>query len=140
MTYLELITALAAAERNHGIGALEPLSRAILHAIAAAAGAGGRMRMKDLDKLASFPTAQAHVQKLCDGGWIEKFTDPDDRRLILLRLTCKAQAAFDAMTVELNSAPNHIGRQSCASCIAEVRALALEDMERQGFVRAKGPA
>lgn len=131
MTYLELIAAIAAAEKEHGINQLDPVSREILQAVASANMMNVRMRMKDLGKVATFPTIQTHLKTLIDDGWIAREEDATDKRVALLRITPKAQEMLQKISDTLDSPPGHIRRESCESCISRIRALAFSEFERK---------
>lgn len=131
MTYLELIAAIAAAEKEHGIDRLDPISREILQVVASANMMNVRMRMKDLDKVATFPTIQAHLKTLIDDGWIIREEDAADKRVALLRITPKAQDMLQKVSDTLDGPPVHVKRGSCESCISKIRALAFAEFERK---------
>lgn len=146
MSYLELIAAIAAAEREQGIDELDAVSRHILQSIATANQAGVRMRMKDLSTLATFPTLHAHVQKLVDTGWIERTADETDHRAILLRVTPMATEVFRRLSDMLDGPPVRIGHESCPACVSRIRSLAFSEFDRKyrefasQFIKAHDPA
>jgi len=128
MTYLELIAAIAAAEKEHGINELDPVSREILQVVASANMMNVRMRMKDLSKVATFPTVQAHLKILIEDDWIAREDDVTDKRVALLRITPKAEEMLKKISATLD---NPSSRESCQSCISRIRALAFAEFERK---------
>ena len=131
MTYLELLAAIAAAEKQHGLSDLDQVSREILQTIASANMMKVRMRMKDLAKVATFPTVHAHLAKLIESGWVERLDDETDGRVALLRITPRTEEMLRNISETLDSPPGHIRRESCESCISKVRALAFSEFERK---------
>lgn len=131
MTYLELIAAIAAAEKEHGINQLDPVSREILQVVASANMMNVRMRMKDLSKVATFPTVQAHLKILIEGGWIAREDDVTDKRVALLRITPKAEEILQKISATLDSPSGHPSRESCQACISRIRSLAFAEFERK---------
>lgn len=131
MTYLELIAAIAAAEKQHGISELDPVSREILQVVASANMMNVRMRMKDLGKVATFPTIQTHLKSLMDDGWIAREDDATDKRVALLRITPKTREMLERISDTLDSPPGHARRESCENCISKIRALAFAEFERK---------
>ncbi len=131
MTYLELLAAISAAERQHGISDLDHISRDILQTIASANMMNVKMRMKDLAEIATFPTVQAHLAKLIEGGWVERMSDETDGRVALLRITPRAEEMLHNISNTLDNPQGYVRRDSCESCITKVRALAFSEFERK---------
>lgn len=104
MKYVKLKTAIAAAEKEHGIHSLDFVSREILHTIASANLMDVRCRVSDVVKEEIFgtpPTVYARLNKLVEGGWIVKKEDEEDRRAALLEITPMARAKFKKMSKAL---------------------------------------
>lgn len=131
MTYLELIAAIAAAEKEQGIDKLDSVSREIIQTVASANMMNVRMRMKDLSKVATFPTIHTHLKMLIDDGWITREEDATDKRVALLRITPRTQETLQKISDTLDSPPGHIRRGSCESCISKIRSLAFSEFERK---------
>jgi DNA-binding MarR family transcriptional regulator len=131
MTYLELLAAISAAEKQNGISDLDHVSRDILQTIASANMMNVKMRMKDLAEIATFPTVQAHLAKLIEGGWVERMNDETDGRVALLRITPRAEQVLRNISDTLDNPPGYIRRDTCESCISKVRALAASEFERK---------
>ena len=131
MTYLELLAAIAAAESQHGISELDDISREILTTIASANMIGVKMRMKDLAKVATFPTVHAHLAKLIETGWVEREDDESDGRVALLRITPRTKEILRNISETLDSHPEYTRQMPCETCISKVRALAFSEFERK---------
>lgn len=133
MSYVNLIAAIAAAEREQGLHDLEPLSKDILQMIACADMLHQKIRVSDIirDGNSTFPTVINHLRKLSDDGWVKKAEDPEDRRVILLHITPKTQAAFDRIYDKLAGQHTEIKRSNCDACIANIRSQAFTEFERR---------
>ncbi len=131
MTYLELLAAIATAETQHGISELDDISREILTTIASANMIGVKMRMKDLAKVATFPTVHAHLAKLIETGWVEREDDGSDGRVALLRITPRTKEILRKISETLDSHPEYTRQMPCETCISKVRALAFSEFERK---------
>ena len=131
MTYLELLAAISAAEKQHGISDLDHISRDILQTIASANMMNIRMRMKDLDEIATFPTVQAHLAKPIESGWVERLIDETDGRVARLRITPRTEEMLRNISETLDNPSGYVRRGSCESCITKVRALAMSEFERK---------
>lgn len=131
MTYLELLAAIAAAESQHGISELDDISREILTTIASANMIGVKMRMKDLAKVATFPTVHAHLAKLIETGWVEREDDESDGRVALLRITPRTKEILGKISETLDNHPEYTRQMPCETCISKVRALAFSEFERK---------
>jgi DNA-binding MarR family transcriptional regulator len=131
MTYLELLAAVAAAEQKHGISELDHVSREILTSIASANMIGVKVRIKDLAKVATFPTVHTHLAKLIETGWVERQDDQSDGRVALLRITPRTEETLRKISETLDNHPEYIRRQPCDTCISKVRALAFAEFERK---------
>jgi DNA-binding MarR family transcriptional regulator len=131
MTYLELLAAIAAAEKQHGISDLDHVSREILTTIASANMLRVKIRIKDLAKVATFPTIHIHLAKLIETGWVERLDDESDGRVALLRITPRTEGILRRISETLDNHPEYIRREPCESCISKVRALAFSEFERK---------
>ena len=131
MTYLELITAIADAERECGISDLDPISREILKIVASSSMSNTKVRMKDLIKVGTFPTLQSHVTTLVEAGWIERHDDEGDKRVTLLRITPKSLSAFQRISDKLHEPPGITKRDQCTSCLPQIREKAFAAYERK---------
>lgn len=133
MSYVNLIAAIAAAEKEQGLHTLDPLSKNILQMIACADMLHQKIRVSDIirDGNSTFPTVINHLRKLTDEGWVTKSEDPDDRRVILLHITPRTQDAFDRIYDKLAGQHSDIKRSNCDACAANIRAQAFSDFERR---------
>ena len=104
MKYVEMKTAIAAAEREYGISSLDFVAREILQTIASANLLKMKIRLtdvKDMDVFGTLPTVLNRLNKLVEGGWIVKKQDPDDGRTLLLEITPKTRAVFNKISKAL---------------------------------------
>lgn len=131
MSYVNLIAAIRAAEKDQGLHTLDPLSKEILQMVACADMLHQKIRVSDLikDGNTTFPTVINHLRKLTQEGWLVKKEDADDRRVILLHVTPKTQTAFDNIYDKLSGQHVDIKRSNCDACIANVRAQAFTEFE-----------
>lgn len=133
MSYVNLIAAIAAAEKEQGLHTLDALSKDILQMVACADMMHRKIRVSDImkDVHTTFPTVITHLRKLAEDGWVTKIEDPSDRRVILLHLTPKTQKAFDAIYDKLAGQHTEIKRSNCDACIANIRAQAFGEFEQR---------
>ena len=133
MSYVNLIAAIAAAEKEQGLHTLDPLSKSILQMVACADMMHQKMRVSDIikDSHTTFPTVISHLRRLSEDGWVTKTEDAEDRRVILLHITPKAQKAFDNIYDRLAGQHTDIKRSNCDTCIANVRAQAFTEFEQR---------
>lgn len=131
MSYVNLIAAIAAAEKQHGLDDLDVISKDILQHIACAALTHGKVRISDITREghATFPTVINRVRKLDEDGWISRSEDPDDKRVVLLHITPKTQAVFDAIYDSLGAHHAEIRRSNCEACAANIRAQAFAEFQ-----------
>jgi hypothetical protein len=104
MKYVEMKTAIAAAERKHGVHSLDLVSREILQTIASANLSNTKIRVtdiKNMDVFGTLPTILTRLKTLIEGGWIMRKEDPDDARIVLLEITPKARAVFNKISKAL---------------------------------------
>jgi DNA-binding MarR family transcriptional regulator len=95
--YVHLKEAIAKAEKQHGLYEIDPSTREILQTIASANLSDTKICVSDTKNeqvFGTLPTVLARLQKLVEAGWIERRADPDDGRVVLLRLTFKAKSIF----------------------------------------------
>lgn len=105
MKYTRLRQAIAEAEKKHGLHELDHVMRELLHDIAQACMNNERLRVTHLARDAShgtFPTLNARLKKLVEGGWIERKEDQSDKRSILLEVTPKTIEAFNMISEALD--------------------------------------
>ena len=133
MSYVNLIAAIAAAEKEQGLHTLDPLSREILRMIACADMLHHKIRITDIikDGHITFPTVISHLRKLTEDGWVVKEEDLDDRRVILLHGTDKTRDAFDRIFDKLSGQHSVIERTNCDACAVNIRAQAFTEFERR---------
>ena len=129
MNYLQLMDAIAGAERRCGVAELDALSREMLRLIASAHMKHGKVRMTDLRRFGSFPTIQNHVERLVLGDWIERVEDDKDRRIVVLSPLPKTMETIQAITEDLHRPPGITLRGDCMSCHDELRHHALAEMD-----------
>ena len=131
MSYVNLIAALSAAERQHGLGSLDVISREILQMIACASLTHDKIRISDITREGhvTFPTVIARIRKLSEDGWIARHEDPDDKRVMLLSITPKTQAVFDNVYDSLDAHHRGIRRSNCDACATHIRAQAFAEFE-----------
>lgn len=97
MKYTKLRQAIAEAEKMHGLHELDHVMRELLHDIAQAGMNNERLRVSHLAKDSAhgtFPTLNARLKKLIEGGWVERKDDEQDKRSVLLEVTPKTIDAF----------------------------------------------
>jgi DNA-binding MarR family transcriptional regulator len=133
MSYVNLIAALSAAEKEHGLHTLDALSKEILQMVGCADMLHQKIRVSDIirDGHTTFPTVITHLRKLTEEGWLVKSEDPSDRRVILLHITPKTQNAFDSIYDSLAVRHADIKRNNCAACIVNVGAQAFTEFEQR---------
>ena len=106
MKYTRLRQAIAEAEKLHGLHELDHVMRDLLHDIAAACRNNERLRVTHLTKDSAhgtFPTLNARLKKLVEGGWIERKDDDQDRRSVILAVTPKTIDAFTMISNALEA-------------------------------------
>lgn len=104
--YTHLRQAIAEAERQHGLHELDHVMRELLHDIAVACMNNEKLRITHLARDAAhgtFPTLNARLKKLVEGGWIERRGDAQDRRSVILEVTPKTVAAFNMISDALET-------------------------------------
>lgn len=131
MSYVNLISAIAAAEKQHGLAGLDIISKEILQMIACASLVHDKIRVSDIirDGHATFPTVISRVRKLAEDGWITRTEDPDDKRVILLGITPHTQAVFNRIYDSLEGHHTDIKRANCDACVSNIRAQALAEFQ-----------
>lgn len=98
MFYLKLTKAIENAELDHGISKFDSISKEILKRVASADETTGLLMMKDLSDLGSFPTIQAHLNKLIAQGWIERHGSEKDKRVVNLSIAPTARQSLNAIS------------------------------------------
>lgn len=133
MSYINLIAAIAAAERENGLDSLDVISKEILQMIACADLTHGKIKVSDITREghATFPTVINRLRKLEEEGWISRVDDPGDKRAHLLHITPRTQAVFDRIYDSLGAHQELAQRTNCAACVANVRAQAFTDFEKR---------
>lgn len=133
MSYVNLIAAISAAEKENGLATLDAISKEILQMIACASLAHGKIRVSDITREghSTFPTVIGRLRKLADDGWITRTEDPEDKRVVLLDITPKTQAVFDKIYDSLDAHQRGIQRLNCEACAANIRAQAFSEFENR---------
>jgi len=133
MSYVNLIAAIAAAERQNGLDTLDTISKEILQMIASADLTHGKIKVSDVTRAghSTFPTVINRLRKLEDEGWISRSDDPEDKRAHLLHITPKTQAVFDRIYDGLSAQQALVQRSNCEACVAHVRAQAFAEFEKR---------
>jgi len=133
MSYVNLISAISAAEKEHGLGALDVISKEILQMIACASLTHGKIRVSDITREghSTFPTVIGRLRKLADDGWITRTEDPEDKRVMLLDITPRTQAVFDMIYDSLDAHQLGVQRFNCQACAANMRAQAFSEFENR---------
>ena len=106
MKYTRLRQAIADAEKKHGLHELDHVMRELLHDIAQACMNNERLRVTHLARDSAhgtFPTLNARLKKLVEGGWSERKGDENDRRSVLLEVTPKTIEAFTMISTALDT-------------------------------------
>ena len=87
-SFVNLIAAIAAAEKVQGLHTLDRLSKDILQRVVRADTLQQKIRVSDIirDGNSTFPTVINHQRNLGEEGWITQSEDPDNRRVILLHI------------------------------------------------------
>lgn len=131
MSYVNLIAAIAAAEKQHGLAGLDVISKEVLQMIACAALTHDKIRVSDIirEGHSTFPTVISRIRKLAEDGWITRSEDPDDKRVILLGITPRTQAVFDRIYDSLEDHHATIKRTNCDACASNIRAQALAEFQ-----------
>lgn len=131
MSYVNLLAAITAAEKEHGLGSLDVISKEILQMIACASLTHGKIRVSDITREghSTFPTVNSRLRKLADDGWITRIEDPADKRVTLLDITPKTQSVFDKIFSSLDAHQLGIQRLNCEACTANIRAQAFSEFE-----------
>ncbi len=104
MKYMDLKTAIAETEKQHGIHSLDFVSREILHFIASANLLNKKVRVTDIHNenlFGSAPTIYSRLNRLVASGWIERKEDDNDGRTILLQITSRTRDRFKKMSKAL---------------------------------------
>ena len=133
MSYVNLIAAISAAEKENGLGTLDAISKEILQMIACASLTQGKIRVSDITKQghSTFPTVNGRLHKLADDGWITRTEDQEDKRVVLLAITSKAEAVFKKIYESLEAHHLVIQRLNCEACAANIRAQAFSEYEHR---------
>lgn len=94
--FLNALRAIAAAEQDVGLDALDYADRAMLYHIALSEEAGKRLRVTDFDSHAfgTLPTVLARVSRLIEAGWVEKEVNPNDARSRVVSTSSYARKCF----------------------------------------------
>lgn len=106
MKYTRLRQAIAEAEKQHGLHELDHVMRELLHDIAQACMNNEKLRVTHLAKDSAhgtFPTLNARLKKLVEGGWIERKDDEHDKRSVILEVTPKTIDAFNMISTALDN-------------------------------------
>jgi DNA-binding MarR family transcriptional regulator len=104
--YVELKAVIAAAEEKHGLDVLDLSSREILNHIANANLLKQKIMVSDIknkERFGTHPTIINKLNKLAKGGWIERYKDETDKRVVLLRVTPKARTVFKRLSNALEA-------------------------------------
>ena len=98
MFYLKLTKAIENAELDHGISEFDTISKEILKRVASTDETTRLLMMKDLSDLGSFPTIQAHLNRLTAQGWIERHSSEKDKRVVNLSIAPTARQSLNAIS------------------------------------------
>lgn len=106
MRYVEWKAAIGAAEEKHGLDGLDLSSREVLNLIAHANLHKQKIRVSDIkssERFGTLPTILSKLNRLVQDGWIERYDDETDKRVVLLRVTPKARAVFKRISNALEA-------------------------------------
>ena len=95
--FLKVLRAIADAESQSGVDALDHADRSLLYYIALNEGEGGSLKITDLERGGAFgtlPTVLARVSRLVELGWVEKELNPEDARSRVVSTSSRARRFF----------------------------------------------